>query len=160
MASRAANHVKPLLELDPELGDRLAHAEREHASRVKVGVQRLPPGHWDNGVASLDAPAGTSAGFVVVEGLIVRETEMAETWSAELLSPGDVVLEPSTDLLILPAEPSWRVLTRAQIGILDRRFIRAAGRTPGLAEALIARAAERTERLARQRAISQLPRVD
>lgn len=138
---------------------RLGPGERERAETVNVPVLGLDRGAWAPPSTAFE-PAGTSAGFLVTAGVVVRETELAGTSCAELLATGDLLLTPGRERALLPDEPSWRALTPARVAVLDRRVLRTAGRLPAFAEALLARAAERAERLAVHQAIVQLPRVD
>jgi CRP-like cAMP-binding protein len=148
-----------LLELDPELGEGLAPAALEQAHRAfTVPVVDAPPGSW--------APdAVRSAGIhpfalMVVEGLVVRDLLIAGNAASELLGAGDVVDHQGQRGGLVPAVSRWTVAQHARIAVLDERLLPLLRAQPVLAARLVARSTQYGTRLAAQRAISQLPRVE
>jgi hypothetical protein len=152
--------IRPLLALDVELGARLTAAERADAAQLGVHVARPSPGAWTPPDAVAGPAGGTATGVLVNRGLIVHETHLAGTVSAEILAPGDVVLDTRTPEGYLLAGSTWWVLVDAEVALLERRVLRQATRWPAVVEALIARSAERAARLSVHQAIAKLPRVD
>jgi CRP-like cAMP-binding protein len=151
----------PLLTLDPELGrllegERLEEARRELVARLHT----LPAGEWD--AARLAGADPGHVGLLLLEGVIAREVVVADTVSAELLGPGDVVRPWSLDedARLLQATVRWMVLSPARLAVLDRRFAAQLTSFPEVNTILIDRLNERAQRLAVTQAISQLNRVD
>src|SRR3954451_23271054 len=119
---RTAGTGRPLLELDPELGqlltpDRVEAAERE----LRVRVTTFPVGEWDGGRLADADP--THLGLLVVEGVLAREIVLDDTVSTELLAPGDIVrpwhLEGPPELL--PVLVRWNALSGIRLKLIDLR---------------------------------------
>jgi CRP/FNR family cyclic AMP-dependent transcriptional regulator len=157
----SATSTERLLDLDQELGallagDRVAAAHKD----LTAQVHGLPVGEWS--VARLVATSPDHVGLLVVDGVLCREVLVADTISAELLGPGDVVrpwqLRPDAGLV--PMRVRWRALTPCRVAVLDRRIGGLLGRYPEVNAVLIDRLSERAGRIATTQAISQLTRVD
>jgi CRP/FNR family transcriptional regulator, cyclic AMP receptor protein len=160
-ADAAGGPGRPLLQLDPDLGqlltpDRRAAAERE----LRVRVPTFPVGEWDGGRLADADP--THVGLLVVEGVLAREIVLSDTVSTELLGPGDIVrpwhLEGPPKLL--PVEARWNALAAVRLGLIDRRVGAQLGRYPEIGAVIVDRLSERAQRLSITQAISQLNRVD
>jgi CRP/FNR family transcriptional regulator, cyclic AMP receptor protein len=160
-ADAAGGPGRPLLQLDPDLGqlltpDRRAAAERE----LRVRVTTFPVGEWDGGRLADADP--THVGLLVVEGVLAREIVLSDTVSTELLGPGDIVrpwhLEGPPKLL--PVEARWNALAAVRLGLIDRRVGAQLGRYPEIGAVIVDRLSERAQRLSITQAISQLNRVD
>jgi CRP/FNR family cyclic AMP-dependent transcriptional regulator len=150
-----------VLESDPDLAryvgnDRLAAARRELVAETAL-IKR--------GAADLAAmaPAGAAGvGLLILDGLVERDVLVADTISAELIGPGDLIRgvgEASATALIAPTV-KWDVLADARVALLDARFARIALRYPEVHAALLDRMLERVYRLSTAQAISQLNGVD
>lgn len=147
-----------LLSLDPDLGRGLDDAQAEHAAQcLTVHVARLARGAWQ---PRLTAGAG-ALGLLIADGLILRETECADSASAELLGAGDV-LRPSPEGFESAVAPtvSWFVPEGARVAVLDARLTSALGQWPAVAAELFDRAVRRAETQAVLRSTSQLRRLD
>ena len=146
-----------LLEHDPDLGDGLREDEAGPARDGTVAtLQQSARGTWTPAGRPPDAFAA-----VLLRGLIVRETVVAGTASAELFGPGDVILiPPSGEERFVPAEVSWFVLEDAALAWLGDHFAHAARRWPALNRALLARVATTSERTALLQNLAQMVRVE
>jgi CRP-like cAMP-binding protein len=148
----------PLLDLDPDLGQFLS-AGRLHEARRRLIVEldTIERGPWQVGerMESLDF------GMLISRGLIVRESALSDSVSAELLGPGDVIrpwqAHPSR---LLEAETRLTVVERTTCCVFDTRFVLAARAYPEVTAALIDRLVERTQRVAAEKAIAQLNGID
>src|SRR4051794_20546632 len=158
---RTAGTGRPLLELDPELGqlltpDRVEAAERE----LRVRVTTFPIGEWDGGRLADADPS--HVGLLVAEGVLAREVVLGDTISTELLGPGDIVrpwhLGGATELLEVTVR--WNALSTVRLGLIGRRVATVLGRYPEVWAMVVDRLSERAQRLAITQAISQLNRVD
>lgn len=158
-------HVAPgirwerLLDLDRDLADALGDEVAARArDRIGVATVRLAPGSWDP--AALTASGHEAFAFIVCEGLIIRDLDLAGTLTADLLGPGDLVdLGSGTDSLLFTGQ-RWHVSGHATVATLDNRVLPALHAWPAISSRLIVRAARQASRAAEQRAISQLPRVE
>src|SRR4051794_6356864 len=158
---RTAGTGRPLLELDPELGqlltpDRVEAAERE----LRVRVTTFGVGEWDGGRLANADP--THLGLLIAEGVLAREVVLGDTVSTELMGPGDIIrpwhLEGPPELL--PLAVRWNALSGIRLGLIDRRAAAMLGRYPEVSAVIVDRLSERAQRLAVTQAISQLNRVD
>src|SRR6478752_3105343 len=160
-APRAAGTGRPLLELDPELGQLLTAERREAAEHeLRVRVSTFPVGEWDGGRLTDADPM--HLGLLLVDGVLAREVVLGDTVSTELLGPGDILrpwhLEGPPELL--PVVVRWNALSGVRLGLIDRRVAVALGRFPEVSAVIVDRLSERAQRLAVTQAISQLNRVD
>jgi CRP/FNR family cyclic AMP-dependent transcriptional regulator len=147
-----------LLDLDQDLAETMGDVAVRVRDRIGVPTIRLDPGPWNPD--ALRTVARNAFALLVCDGLVVRELELAETLTADLLGPGDLVaLGPPAERLLITGE-SWQVSKRATVAILDDRLLPALHAWPLLSARLVARVARQAARAAEQRAISQLPRVE
>jgi len=151
----------PLLEADPELGEGLAGAELDGATRaLAVHAVTLDAGPWE----PLDErwPVPPTLGLLVLEGVVTRDIVFAGRTTTELLGAGDVLRPWEDDVQFdpLPFGVGWHVHEPARVAVLDGRVALASARWPVLAGALSRRHVRRARSLAFQLAIAQLPRVD
>jgi CRP/FNR family cyclic AMP-dependent transcriptional regulator len=158
---RAGGSGRPLLELDPELGQLLTPERRagaEHELRVRVST--FPVGEWDGGRLADADPL--HLGLLLVEGVLAREVILGDTVSTELLGPGDVLrpwhIEGPPELLNVGIR--WNALSSIRLALIDRRTAAMLGRYPEIVAVVVDRLSERAHRLAVTQAISQLNRVD
>ena len=152
---------RPLLSLDPELGQLLTPERRtaaEHELRARVTT--FPVGEWD-GARLADADP-THLGLLVIEGVLAREVMLADTVSTELLGPGDIVRpwHVSGPPQLLSVAIRWNALAEVRLALIDRRLAAALGGFPEISAVIVDRMSERAQRLAITQAISQLNRVD
>jgi hypothetical protein len=152
---------RPLLQLDPELGQLLTTERREAAEReLRVRVTTFPVGEWDGGRLADADP--THLGLLLVEGVLAREIVLSDTVSTELLGPGDIVrpwhIEGPPELL--PVAVRWNALAAVRLALIDRRAAAQLGRYPEIGAVIVDRLSERAQRLSITQAISQLNRVD
>jgi hypothetical protein len=153
---------RSLLEVDPSLAPPLT-AERRDTARelLRVDIQRLERGPLR--VDRLAAASPAHIGLLVLDGVVAREVNLADTVSAELLGVGDVIRPWSFGGggESLEVDVRWTVLSEhAHLALLDRRFSVALAGFPEIAVALMDRMNERASRLAVAKAIAQLNRVD
>jgi CRP/FNR family cyclic AMP-dependent transcriptional regulator len=148
-----------LLELDPELGEGLGAGALEQAHHAfTVPVIDAPPGSWTPD--AVRAAGIHPFALMVVEGLVVRDVLIAGNAASELLGAGDVVDHQGQRGGLVPAVSRWTVAQPARIAVLDERLLPLLRAQPVLAARLVARSTRYGTRLAAQRAISQLPRVE
>ncbi len=152
---------RPLLQLDPDLGQLLTPERRAAAEReLRVRVTAFPVGEWDGGRLADADPS--HLGLLLVDGVLAREIVLSDTVSTELLGPGDIVrpwhLEGPPELL--PVAVRWNALAAVRLGLIDRRVAGLLGRYPEIGAVIVDRLSERAQRLAITQAISQLNRVD
>lgn len=100
-------------------------------------------------------------GLLVLDGLIVREVEVAGRTAAELIGPGDLIVPWYREGgPLVPELVSWRALTEARMAVLDRAFVARTRPWPQIGDALMRRLLRRTMSLAAQQAIAAHPRVE
>jgi CRP/FNR family transcriptional regulator, cyclic AMP receptor protein len=146
-----------LLDEDPELATAIPADEREQATRavvvagftVPVGPLELPGEHLD-----------PSLGLLVLEGLITVNVVLGDRVASQLSGPGDVIDLAATPDALLPASLSYAVSETSRVAVLDRRFITAVRRWPGLLLALHERLRDQERRLAIHAAIGKLRRIE
>jgi CRP/FNR family transcriptional regulator, cyclic AMP receptor protein len=151
-----------LLVADPELGDGISGPELELAQRALVVplVEGVPGDE-----ASLDQRlnAARPLGFLVMQGLILRETDVAGQGAAELLGAGDVLVpgnRPEADLMPGGESVDWRLLTPIRLAILDAAFLQKAARWPQVGWHITRRTLNRGQASAVQLAICSRPRIE
>jgi len=82
--------VVHVLEEDPELCSALTDPERQLATQHLVAAQvRVPAGDWQPDHVLGQAPG--DLGFLVLDGLLTRETLVGRHATAELLGEGDLL---------------------------------------------------------------------
>jgi hypothetical protein len=156
--SAPARDAVALLDADDEFARGLEAGELARARRLVVVPRvELGAGRWTlpDGAPWADA---TSA-VLVLRGLLLRESTLADRTAAELISPGDVVhpWAPPSDLL--PQRIEWIVKAPAVLAVLEARFQTAARHWPSLGAVVLRRLNDRTDRLAAQATYLQLPCV-
>ena len=154
-------NVVHVLEEDPHLADALDDADRAIASQHLVAAEvRLARGPW-----AVEHPLGRSAGdlgYLVLDGLLLRETALGRHTTAEILGEGDV-LRPWDDHEGEPSiavTTSWRVLQPTRLAVLDARFTALCSRLPTVNAELVSRTLRRARLLALLLALSAMPRLD
>jgi CRP/FNR family transcriptional regulator, cyclic AMP receptor protein len=150
-----------ILEVDPELARELDPVRaREAAQRLSARAFDISRGRWIPGQHAFEGVR--PIGLLLLGGLLVRETTIAEHPSAELLGPGDLLRtwDDSEHEELLPRSVAWSALAPARLAIVDTAFVIHAARWPEILAALLDRAAERAERLVVLQAIAHLTRVE
>jgi CRP-like cAMP-binding protein len=154
----AARDVVALLDADDEFADGLEAGELARARRLVV-VPRLELGAGPWSLTDAAPWAGPGTAVLVLRGLLLRESTLADRTAAELIGPGDVVHPWAQPSDLLPRRIEWAVKERAVVAVLDGRFQAAARHWPALGAVVLRRLTDRTERLAAQAAYLQLPCV-
>ena len=163
MAATAGHARAPdreaLLDLDPDLAEGLSDDLLTRArARFRVTTVRLSAGAWEP--SELVGAGAHPSALLVCDGLVVRELDLADTLTADLLGPGDLVSLRAPREPLLAIGERWHAGEDAKVAILDDRVLEDVRVYPALTSALLARSARQAARAAEQRAISQLPRVD
>jgi hypothetical protein len=147
-----------LLDVDPGLGARLRDDDRAEARElltlrtalIEAGEMPLP-----------DPEAGGHAiGVVVLSGLLLDETQIADHPSIRVLGPGDIALPRPPGSESLAVDVRWTAATDTRVAILDDRLQQPFAMWPGLALALLDRVADQAARAGLHKAIAQMPRVE
>lgn len=149
-----------VLDEDPDLARALSAADRREAADAAVApLEPLPAGSHLGGRLR-DEPG--SLGYLVLDGLIVREVTVEGATFGELIGPGEVLRPRDTlsDEQLVRYDVDCRVVEDARLAFLDRAFASAAGRWPELAAALLERVSRRAGRLSVHQAVTHITRVD
>ncbi len=150
-----------LVEVVPELADRLSGAALEDASHtVLLKTVRVEPGEFC--LPEIYAQAGAQppvVGAVVVGGLVSSAMDLGGRTCTRLHGPGDLLSIPEASDL-LPATATQVAGDGVTLATLDRSFAIAQTRWPALGLALLEHALIQGQRGMLQQAISQLPRVE
>jgi CRP/FNR family cyclic AMP-dependent transcriptional regulator len=134
-----------LLEADPDLARYLpADGVQALTGTLLADVLELPRGPWR---PSPTEPESGHLGYLLLNGVLVRQLTVGGARSAELLGRGDL-LRPWLEDPVSFAEPKWRVMEPARLAILDRTVGVTLGSRPELSAALVEKAMRRTRSLA------------
>ncbi|HET8951284.1 MAG TPA: Crp/Fnr family transcriptional regulator [Solirubrobacteraceae bacterium] len=150
-----------LIDLDPELGSLLAqHRLARAKAELRVEVMRLASGIWDSGETGFAPPA--TLALLVVDGVLARDVIMGSTRTTELVGPGDLLRpwEPLETPTLVPHVIEWTVLDAARIAVLDGDVSVRLAMYPEVGAVLFERMIARSRRLAIERAIAGLNRVE
>ncbi len=149
-----------LVEALPELHDALPLERRIAAKRtMRARVMHLRRGRWD---ATADAALiEHGAGFLILDGALIRCVTAAHRTSGELLGPGDI-LRPRHDPFCDDHQFTayYRAISDVRIALLDSRVTRAAALVPELVPALMSTVSRRSGSLSRQLVIVQSQSVE
>jgi CRP/FNR family transcriptional regulator, cyclic AMP receptor protein len=146
-----------LLDADPELGQRLDSAElRAARARLVVATLFLDPGPWHPDRA--ERPPG-HLGFLILDGMIVREVQVGGGKALELLNSGDL-LRPWLEDAASFVDARWTVISPVRLAVLDPPTAAALSRWPAVIEELIDRGMRRSRSLAVSAAVQSLRGVD
>ena len=149
-----------LLEYEPDLAAGVAVEAAAAAQRHTVApVLTLAPGSWSPEELCADPVTGPFA-VLVLDGLIARDTVLADRVATQLVGPGDVIGLRGWDDGSPPAGTEWRVAAPTNVAVLDSRFLGAAQRWPWLTARVVARSLRWGDRAAMLQAITQLGRVE
>lgn len=148
-----------MLDVDPELAAGIPREELATAQQaLRAPALRLARGEWD--ASTLSGLSDVLLGAVVVSGRLQRTLTLGARSTAHLFGSGDIV-RPWDDVEHGMAEDAaWQACVETELAVLDRRFVAAASRWPGVLIELSRRGARQTSRMQMQVAIAQLSRVD
>ena len=133
-----------LLEVEPALTEGLAAAREEEArERILVETMALPSGPWEPAKVDVDGHLG----YLVLEGLLIREVHVGESRSVELLNFGDIV-RPWQEDPSLYSTSNWSALENTRLAILDGEAAELIAEYPPLVAVLVERAMCRARNLA------------
>jgi CRP/FNR family cyclic AMP-dependent transcriptional regulator len=149
-----------LLDADADLAEQLDLRMRVAARPVVVAMSfELQCGPVD--LSSWLEATVRGFGLLVLDGLLVLETCVAERSTAELVGAGDLLTPPDQESedFVAP-HTSWRAMTPLRLGVLDAAFADRVSPWPELGRAVSRRTDRRLENLSVQRAISCQPRLE
>ena len=100
--------------------------------------------------------------FLVVDGVVLKQTTLARRSALELLGPGDLLAPPLTPARQLESRAVSRYLAlgRASLAAVEERVRRATRRWPGIADFLHDRLARQTHHASMHLAMLHLPRAE
>jgi CRP/FNR family transcriptional regulator, cyclic AMP receptor protein len=134
-----------ILEADPDLARNLPpDSVREINPHLVADVLELPAGEWSPDRAE---PHPGHLGYLVLDGLILRRTEINGARSGELISRGDLI-RPWLEEPISFSNFEWRVMEPTRLAVIDRRLGARLCSRPELNAALFDRLTLRTRSLA------------
>ena len=134
-----------LLEADPDLARYLPpDSVRALAGTLLADVMELPLGEWQPTHAE---PQRGHLGYLLLDGVLVRQITIEGARSAELLSRGDL-LRPWLEDPVSFCDAQWRVMEPARLAILDRQIGVKLCARPELSAALVDKSMRRTRSLA------------
>jgi CRP/FNR family transcriptional regulator, cyclic AMP receptor protein len=151
-----------LLECDPDIGEDLDEGA-VHAARDAMAVRAESLG-WKrcSGQWGPRDPRGFF-GFLMLDGLLLRDVRLTRGGSAELLGVGDL-LRPwdvdGTEFLPVDTRVGWTALSEVRIAVLDAEFVRRAARWPEVLVRLSARGVLRAKAANLNQAISNFKHLD
>lgn len=146
-----------LLDHDPELARHFAPAELPSAAAaITVAARKAPVGVW---TLPAERPQGL-IGFLVVEGTMIRQTEVAGRACAHLIGAGDVIDPWMQEEVTSCGSATYRVLEDAVVAILSSRFVKNAAPYPQILPAMMERLIRQNEQIGALYTLALLPRVD
>lgn len=148
-----------VFEHEPELLRNLR--PRDAARAGDAGIARrleLAPGEWRPPLVRLGAG---DLGLLIVNGLIIRRTEVIGRSGVELLGAGDIARpwRPDDESLV-PATLTVAVCEPTSVAVLDRGFVETISRWPEILAQILERMSTRATSLAFQLAIARLPTLE
>jgi CRP/FNR family cyclic AMP-dependent transcriptional regulator len=149
-----------LLDLDDDLAQdveiRMRLSARQHLTARLLEAQE---GECD--LTSWFASVGRGPGLLILDGLFVAETRVADRTSSELLGAGDLLQPPRYDAdEMVGSDLAWRALQPSRLALLDADFAERVRSWPQIHQALFRRAERRSSELDVLRAISSQPRLE
>ena len=157
-----AHSLMRLLEADPDLCADLPEGEQARA-RQNVVVPAVTLGVGGEAALARRAERPRLIGFLIVEGLLLREIEVAGSVAAELIGAGDLIHPGDirgSDLSPLNGCLRWTVLDSAELAVLDGIFSARAAPWPQIFGRIALRAVWRNHGLALNLAISHQGRIE
>ena len=100
--------------------------------------------------------------FLIIDGVVLKETTLAHRSALELLGPADFLAPPLTRLRQAESRALSHYLAHgpASLAVIDGRFRQAARRWPGLFDILHDRLGQQTHRTSMHLAMMHLPRIE
>jgi CRP/FNR family transcriptional regulator, cyclic AMP receptor protein len=100
--------------------------------------------------------------FLIVAGVVLKETTLARRSALELLGPGDLLAPPLTAVRQVESRAVSRYLAHGEVSLaaLEAHFRLAAQRWPGIADFLHDRLGRQTHRASMHLAMLHLPRIE
>jgi len=100
--------------------------------------------------------------FLILEGVVLKETTLAHRSALELLGPGDFLAPPLSSLRQAESRALSRYLAHGpgSLVVIDGRFREAARRWPGLFDILHDRLGQQTHRASMHLAMMHLSRIE
>ncbi|MDX6665363.1 MAG: family transcriptional regulator, cyclic receptor protein [Solirubrobacteraceae bacterium] len=153
--------IVPLLDADPELGERLSADDFDSARRALLArALTIETGIWhpERIWSQDDHP---TLGLLVLDGVLIRQITVADRPGSELMGSGDLLRPWDQDAVVgIPITVQWKVMGRVRLALLDQRFLLTACRWPTVVDALAGRALRRARWLSFQNAMKQIMRVE
>ena len=99
--------------------------------------------------------------FLIVDGIVLKQTTLIDRSALELLGPGDLLAPPLTAARQFESRAASRYLAHGQVSLaaIEGHFRQAARRWPGIAEFLHDRLARQIHHASMQLAMLHLPRI-
>jgi CRP/FNR family transcriptional regulator, cyclic AMP receptor protein len=151
-----------VLELDPDLAAELDPDALQVASIELVAPLVPVPWHTHRGRWG-PADSRGHLGFLIADGLLLRDVQLLTTHSAEVLGPGDLLRPWDVDgehPLPLSTDVSWTVLAPLGVAVLNPDFLARAARFPTVLARLTERGVGRAKALALHEAITNFKHVE
>jgi len=158
-AAKESAEAISLLEALPEIAATIPPEDRELAARALMAPRLCAR---DEDLAETLAGALEGAfDFLVIEGIVLKETTLSRRAALELLGPGDVLgpLLSATRQIESRAVSRYLAHGPVTVVVLDARFRLAARRWPGLSDVLHDHLAQQTHRASMHLAMLHLPRI-
>jgi CRP/FNR family cyclic AMP-dependent transcriptional regulator len=149
-----------LVRVWPDIAAQLAPEERGRAERALEAP--LVRARDEDLAAVLAVESGDAFDFVLVEGMVLKETTLATSTALEVLGPGDVLAPPlsASRQLEFRAVSRYLALGDVSIATLGVRFTRVAARWPQISDFLHGQIAEQAHRTSMHLAMLHLPRAE
>jgi CRP-like cAMP-binding protein len=148
-----------LIDADHDLADALDGAAAAARGGATARVLGLGPGACD--LAPWFETVGQGPGLLIVAGLVLAQTTIADRVVAELLGPGDLLQPPPGDGDdTVPSAGAWQVLRPSRLAVLDTEFAQRTLPWPEIGQTLLRRSERRAADLRAIRAICAQPRLE
>jgi hypothetical protein len=150
-------HRRRILDADPSLARWVPETERAALNEAIVPrLTSVAVGTW---VPPSTEPEPGHLGYLIVDGLLIRELFVSGARSVELLGQGDL-LRPWDEDAASFVETRWVVHQLLELAVLDRAVVERVGRWPELVTALAERSVRRSRSLAVHAAIEGIRGLD
>jgi CRP-like cAMP-binding protein len=149
-----------VLARDVELLSGLDGADaRAAVAHAPAQVFRVAVGDWHQPLAERGVPG--DVGFLVLEGLLLREVRIGGSACCELVGRGDLIRPWDEDeVRSVQSRTEWRAHAPAYVALLDAAWGRAVAPWPEVMHNLLRRSVQRSQSLALYLAISHVVGVD
>jgi CRP/FNR family transcriptional regulator, cyclic AMP receptor protein len=157
--ARAAPAVS-LAAVWPEMLARVPAEDRRLAERTLMGL--LVSASDEDLADVITTQAREAFDFVIVDGVVLKETTLAGRSALELLGPGELLAPPLTAAHQLEPCAVSRYLAHGRVSLaaIDARFRLARSRWPGVADVLQECLSQQAHRASRHVAMLHQPRVE